>query len=81
LKKKPISSGLVPWVQNPLKIQEEKSKKKFFGYLSRYSIPFLWAKKFFKIFWLQLVLSTSIEKKIKNTQVVPGTKYGGCNES
>jgi hypothetical protein len=40
LKKKPISSGLVPWVQNPLKIHEKNSKKNFFWYLSKwYLVP------------------------------------------
>jgi hypothetical protein len=33
------------------------------------------AKKFFNFFELQLVPGTTIEKKIKKTQVVPGTNY------
>ena len=38
-------------VQNPLKIQEKNSKKIFYGYLTRYQIPFFEAKKFFKFFF------------------------------
>jgi hypothetical protein len=43
----------------------KKIEKIFFGYLTRYSIPFFEAKKFSKFFWLQLEPGTTIEKKIK----------------
>ena len=69
-------------VQNPLKIQEKNSKKFFFGYLTKKNFflgtkaPFLRPKNFPNFFWLHLVPGTTIEKKNKKTQVVPGTKYG-----
>jgi hypothetical protein len=63
-------------VQNPLKIQEKKSKKFFLGIYPGTKSPFLRPKNFQNFFWLQLGPGTTIEKKNKKTQVVPGTKYG-----
>jgi hypothetical protein len=60
LKNKPNSSGLVPWVQNPLKIQEKNQKKIFLTIYPGTKSPFLGAEKIFKFFfWLQLVPSTT----------------------
>jgi hypothetical protein len=64
-------------VQNPLKIQEKNSKKKFFWVFNPVQNPLFEGRKIFQMFfWLHLVPGTTIEKKIKKTQVVPGTKYG-----
>jgi hypothetical protein len=38
--------------------------------------PFLGQKTFSNFFWLQFVPGTTIEKKYKKTQVLPGNKYG-----
>ena len=58
-RKKLNFSGFVSWYENPFgKIQEKNSKNDFFGTNS----PFLGRKKFSKIFWLQLVPGTTIQK-------------------
>jgi hypothetical protein len=47
----------------------KKIQTNFFSNLSQYLIPFFRAKKFSKIFWLQLVSWNTIQKN-------EGTKYG-----
>jgi hypothetical protein len=55
LKKKPISSGLVPWKNYP-----KNSKKIFLGI--PVLNPLFYGQKIFEFFWLQLVPGITIGK-------------------
>jgi hypothetical protein len=68
-------------IRNPLNIQEKNSKIYLGdlvpGIYPGTKSPFLRPNNFSNFYWLHLVPGTTIEKKNKkNTQVVPGTKYG-----